>query len=29
VSFRTRSGGKVEVNVRPAPTPAPAKMAAE
>ena len=29
VSFRTRSGGKVEVNVKPAPAPAPAKMAAE
>lgn len=28
VSFRTRSGGKVEVNVLPAPA-APAKMAAE
>ena len=27
VTFRTRSGGKVEVNVRPAP--APEKMAAE
>ena len=28
VSFRTRTGGKVEVNVLPAPA-APAKMAAE
>jgi large subunit ribosomal protein L27 len=28
VAFRTRSGGKVEVNVQPAPT-APAKLAAE
>jgi large subunit ribosomal protein L27 len=29
VSFRTRSGGKVEVNVLPAPAPTPAKAAAE
>ena len=29
VSFRTRSGGKVEVNVLPAPAQNPAKMAAE
>jgi large subunit ribosomal protein L27 len=29
VTFRTRSGGKVEVNVFPAPAQAPAKMAAE
>ena len=29
VSFRTRSGGKVEVNVNPAPAQNPAKMAAE
>ena len=29
VSFRTRSGGKVEVNVLPAPAPAPMKAAAE
>jgi large subunit ribosomal protein L27 len=29
VSFRTRSRGKVEVNVLPAPTQDPAKMAAE
>ena len=29
VSFRTRSGGKVEVNVVPAPAQNPAKMAAE
>lgn len=29
VSFRTRSGGKVEVSVRPAPAQEPAKMAAE
>jgi large subunit ribosomal protein L27 len=29
VSFRKRSGGKVEVNVLPAPAQNPAKMAAE
>ncbi|HTR84374.1 MAG TPA: 50S ribosomal protein L27 [Reyranella sp.] len=29
VSFRTRSGGKVEVNVLPAPAAVPSKMAAE
>ena len=29
VSFRTRSGGKVEVSVNPAPAQNPAKMAAE
>ena len=29
VSFRTRTGGKVEVNVLPAPAPAPEKLAAE
>jgi len=29
VAFRTRSGGKVEVNVNPAPAQNPAKMAAE
>ena len=29
VSFRRRSGGKVEVNVLPAPAPYPAKLAAE
>ncbi|MBS0523281.1 MAG: 50S ribosomal protein L27 [Proteobacteria bacterium] len=29
VSFRTRSGGKVEVSVNPAPAQSPAKMAAE
>jgi large subunit ribosomal protein L27 len=29
VSFRTRTGGKVEVNVLPKPAPAPAKAAAE
>ena len=29
VSFRKRTGGKVEVNVLPAPAPVPAKMAAE
>ena len=29
VSFRTRSGGKVEVNVHPSPAQSPAKMAAE
>jgi hypothetical protein len=29
VSFRKRSGGKVEVNVLPPAAPAPVKMAAE
>ena len=29
VSFRTRSGGKVEVSVLPAPAESPAKIAAE
>ena len=29
VAFRTRSGGKVEVNVHPSPAQSPAKMAAE
>ena len=29
VSFRTRSGGKVEVSVLPAPAPSAPKMAAE